>query len=60
MKPTHHLRVRAGRRGIRGVYPRGLIEAATVYAIAPLALRRIRGVYPRGLIEACRADAERP
>ena len=37
--------------GIRGVYPRGLIEAcATPPPVSPQEC--IRGVYPRGLIEA--------
>ena len=43
----------AGKRDrIRGVCPRGLIEASCGQAGAPGACRRIRGVCPRGLIEA--------
>ncbi len=37
---------------IRGVYPRGLIEAHLDMAAASKAREHIRGVYPRGLIEA--------
>ena len=37
---------------IRGVYPRGLIEARGRVWRACAARADIRGVYPRGLIEA--------
>ena len=43
--------------GIRGVRPRGLIEARrTNGSVSSLYLRSIRGVRPRGLIEATVAD----
>ena len=37
---------------IRGVCPRGLIEAASQLRLSLRRLQRIRGVCPRGLIEA--------
>ena len=47
---------------IRGVYPRGLIEASTEHGWTNARRRRssIRGVYPRGLIEALSRSASRP
>ena len=39
-------------RCIRGVYPRGLIEAMPPVFSLSTDTTRIRGVYPRGLIEA--------
>ena len=40
------------RISIRGVYPRGLIEARRMPLAVVSSSGRIRGVYPRGLIEA--------